>query len=105
MARRTKRVTSRKTKSKTAKGRTKKPAKRAVAKKSKRAAKKVATKARRGRRVTKRAAVGRRRQAPTPVVEDTVIDIIDEPAPGVVRVTEIEEISVAVPESEKQSDE
>ena len=34
---------------------------------------------------------------PARVVEDTIVDIIDEPLPGVMRVTEIEEVSVALP--------
>jgi hypothetical protein len=32
-----------------------------------------------------------------PVVEDTIIDVIDEPIPGVVRVTEYETIRTAAP--------
>jgi len=36
-----------------------------------------------------------------PVVQDTIIDVIDEPVPGVIRVTEIEEISVASPDSDE----
>jgi hypothetical protein len=39
-----------------------------------------------------------RRRAP--VVKDTIVDIVDEPMPGVVRVTEIEEVSVASPEED-----
>ena len=30
-------------------------------------------------------------------VEQTVIDVVDEPVPGIVRITEIEEVGVAVP--------
>jgi hypothetical protein len=40
------------------------------------------------------------RKAPrrkVPVVEDTIIDVIDEPVPGVVRVTECETISMTTP--------
>ena len=33
----------------------------------------------------------------TPVIEDTVIDVIDEPLPGVVRVTEYETIRTTTP--------
>ena len=32
-------------------------------------------------------------------VEDTIIDVIDEPAPGVIRVTEYESIRTATPVS------
>ena len=35
---------------------------------------------------------------PAPIVEDTIVDVIDEPLPGVMRVTEIEEVSVALPD-------
>ena len=37
------------------------------------------------------------RQA-VPVIEDTIIDVIDEPVPGVVRVTEYETITMTTPE-------
>jgi hypothetical protein len=39
------------------------------------------------------------RKAPkgVPVIEDTIIDVIDEPAPGVVRVTEYETIRMTPP--------
>ena len=36
------------------------------------------------------------RQA-VPVIEDTIIDVIDEPVPGVVRVTEYETITTTTP--------
>jgi hypothetical protein len=32
-----------------------------------------------------------------PVIEDTIIDVIDEPVPGVVRVTEYETITTTTP--------
>ena len=38
-----------------------------------------------------------RRAVKTPVVEDTIIDVIDEPAPGVVRVTEYETVQTITP--------
>lgn len=44
-------------------------------------------------------------QEPIPVVEGEIIDVIDEPVPGIVRVTEIEEVSVAVPEPDDDSEE
>jgi hypothetical protein len=40
------------------------------------------------------------RRAPrrgAPVIEDTIIDVIDEPVPGVVRVTEYETIRTTTP--------
>jgi hypothetical protein len=36
------------------------------------------------------------RQA-VPVIEDTIIDVLDEPVPGVVRVTEYETITTTTP--------
>jgi hypothetical protein len=103
MASRRKRV---KAKTRTKKQRTKvrkKTVKRAVAKKTRKAAKKSAPKARR-KHVTQRTQVGRRK-ARAPVVEDTVVDIVDEPSPGVVRVTEIEEVNVAVPDTDEEDEE
>lgn len=75
----------------------KKTVKRAVAKRAKKTAKKVAAKGTR-KRETKRTRV-------VPVMEDTVVDVVDEPVPGVVRVTEIEEVNVAVSDSEEEKDE
>jgi hypothetical protein len=87
MAKAKKRVASRKEVSKrgkaSAKPVRKKMAKRATPKKrsSSRSAAKVAS-----------------RKAPmTPVVEDTIIDVIDEPMPGAVRVTEYETITTTNP--------
>jgi hypothetical protein len=40
------------------------------------------------------------RKAPrqgVPVIEDTIIDVVDEPVPGVVRVTEYETIRTTTP--------
>ena len=38
-----------------------------------------------------------RKVVEVPVVEDTIIDVIDEPVPGVIRVTEYESIRTATP--------
>jgi hypothetical protein len=55
--------------------------------------KKVATRATLKKRSPKTAAKMTQRKAPmAPVVEDTIIDVIDEPIPGVVRVAEYETI-------------
>jgi hypothetical protein len=35
-------------------------------------------------------------------VRDTIVDIVDEPLPGVVRVAEIEEVRVATPDEEDE---
>jgi len=64
------------------------------------ARKKAARHATPKRRPRKTAAKKAPRKAPrqkVPVVEDTIIDVIDEPVPGVVRVTEYETISVTTP--------
>jgi hypothetical protein len=88
MAKTKKRVATRKKASKRGKARSKparkKAAKRAVAKK--RLPKALA---KMGPRKTPRKGV--------PVVEDTIIDVIDEPIPGVVRVTEYETIRTTTP--------
>lgn len=68
----------------------------------KKAAKRATPKKRRAKTVAKTAP----RKAPSkpprrggPVVEDTIIDVIDEPIPGVVRVTEYETIRTTTPKS------
>ena len=61
----------------------------------KKAAKRATPKKRPPKTVTKMAPRKALRKAPrrgAPVVEDTIIDVIDEPVPGVVRVTEYETI-------------
>jgi hypothetical protein len=103
VASRRKRVTVRRIGSKAAKRPTKvrkKLGKGAVTKKSRRVAKKMVVKTRQKKRATQRTRVRQTKRIPTPVVEDTVIDVVDEPIPGVMRVTEIEEVSVAVPEAD-----
>jgi hypothetical protein len=45
------------------------------------------------------------RKAPrrgVPVIEDTIIDVVDEPVPGVVRVTEYETIRTTTPKRGRQ---
>ena len=39
-----------------------------------------------------------------PIVEDKIIDVIDEPAPGVVRVTEYEAVRISTPKQDADSD-
>ena len=93
MAKAKKRVAARKKAPKrgkaSAKPARKKAAKRAAPKKhpAKKAAKMAPRKA---RRVTAP-------RKPKPVIEDTIIDVIDEPVPGVVRVTEYETITTTTP--------
>ena len=64
----------------------------------KKAAKRATPKKRPPKTVTKKAP----RKAPrrgAPIIEDTMIDVIDQPAPGVVRVTEYETIRTTTPDA------
>ena len=88
MAKAKKRVATRKKASKRGKASVK-PAR-------KKAAKRAAPK----KRPPKTAAKMAPRKAPrqgAPVIEDTIIDVIDEPVPGVIRVTEYETIRGTIP--------
>ena len=91
------------TKSKVGKTRAKlrkKTVKRAAARRTKKSAKARAAKASRGE-VSKRIQARQQKPGATPVVEKTVIDVVDEPLPGIVRVTEIEETEVSAPDSDQ----
>ena len=112
MAKAKKRVATRKKSSKRGKARAK-PARKTAAKRT--AAKKAKSKVRRAgggapkpavkkKRPPKTAARKAPRKAPRKQeewwrcqVEDTIIDVIDEPVPGVIRVTEYESIRTATP--------
>lgn len=98
MASRRKRATAKSKGGKTRTTMRKKTVKRAVAKRTKKSAKKRTTKTRRSG-LSKRIQARRQKRGATPVVETTVIDVVDEPLPGVVRLTEIEEMEVSVPNS------
>ena len=103
MAKRKKRVAARKAKLKrgNAPSKTrKKVAKRPAPKK----AKKTGRPSKPSAGLAKRARERQQRQPARPTVKDTVIDIVDEPVPGVLRVTEIEEVSVAVPDAEEDEE-
>jgi ribosomal protein S25 len=39
-----------------------------------------------------------------PIVEDTIIDVVDKPVPGVVRVTEYETVRITTPKQDADSD-
>lgn len=56
------------------------------------------------KRVPQRPKARQPSRRPAPVVEDTIVDIVDEPLPGVTQVTEIEEVSVAMPGDEQDED-
>jgi hypothetical protein len=100
--------TTRKTNTKRNQMRTKPRNKKALAgaafRKKKAAAKKRTIKRTARKRASKRTQVRQPSQDAAPVVQDTIIDIVDEPLPGVVRITEIEEVSAALPESEENED-
>ncbi len=90
---------TRKSKTKRSQVRTK-PRQKALARAASRNKKMAARKHTVKRTARKRSVPQSRR--PNPVVKDTIIDVIDEPMPGVVRVTEIEEVSVEAPEEGKE---
>jgi hypothetical protein len=60
------------------------------------ARKKASKRATRKKRAAKTAAKMAPRKG-VPVIEDTIIDVVDEPVPGVVRVTEYETIRTTTP--------
>jgi len=88
MAKAKKRVETRKKASKRGKA-SAKPAR-------KKAAKRATTK-KRPRKTTVKMTPRKAPKQGVPVIEDTIIDVIDEPAPGVVRVTEYETIRMTPP--------
>jgi hypothetical protein len=112
MAKAKKRVATRKKRAKRGKASTK-PTRKTVAKRTtpkqakskvRRAGSGVLKPAVKKKRPPKTAARKAPRKAPrrvveAPVVEDTIIDVIDEPVPGVIRVTEYESIRTATPVS------
>ena len=100
MAKRKKRTVTRKAKVKRGKPH-KKVAKRVAPKR----ARKTSRPSLPGSGKAKRVRARQQKQPSKPAVEDTIIDVIDEPVPGVLRVTEIEEVSVAVPDTEEDDEE
>jgi hypothetical protein len=99
MAKRTKRTATRKIKSKRGKARKKVLHKNAP----KRAAPK---KARRGGATTRtRARKQKQSLGPTAgTVETAIIDVIEEPVPGVVTITEFTQVSIAEPDSDEENE-
>ena len=122
MAKRKKRATARRIKSKKMKA-ANRVVKRRVGTKSPRTLKKVTAKRSVKRTVgakspgtskrvspgTSKKRVARRKQPQTermiPVVQGEIIDVVDEPMPGVVRVTEIETTRVTLPNSDDDEEE
>ena len=72
----------------------KKPSKRGKAgvKRSRKKAAKRATPKKQPRKTTEKLAPRKAPRQKVPIIEDMIIDVIDEPVPGVVRVTEYETI-------------
>ena len=88
----------------------KRPAKRPVSKKAKRSAKKAGTRLVRKARTASAKARPRKRKrvpspAPAPQVETEIVDLIEEPLPGVVTVTEIQSTRVILPDSDEEKGE
>jgi hypothetical protein len=69
----------------------------ASAKPARKKASKRATPKKRARKTAAKIAPRRAPKQRAPVVEDTIIDVVDEPMPGVVRVTEYETIRTTTP--------
>ena len=88
MAKATKRAATRKKASKRGKA-SAKPSRKKVAKR--------ATPKKRPRKTSAKKALRRVPRQKVPVLEDTIIDVIDEPVPGMVRVTEYETVRVTSP--------
>ena len=79
----------------------KKTVKRVVAKRPKKGTKKRSTRTGRSG-VSKRIKARQQKHEARPVIEETVVDMVDQPLPGVVRLTEIEEMEVSVPDPEEE---
>jgi hypothetical protein len=86
----------------------KRPAPKKAKKSAKKTARQVATKVRRGG-ITAKAPARKKKQslAPAPEmempIETTIIDVIEEPAPGVMVITEFESIRVGLPDSNEKN--
>jgi hypothetical protein len=80
-----------------------KPAKKSAAKSAKRGTTTVAKKVTRGSATRKtRPRKQKQLSAPAPQVETAIVDIVQEPVPGIVTVTEIESVRVTVPDSAEE---
>jgi hypothetical protein len=69
----------------------------ASAKPARKKASKRATPKKRPPKTRAKMAPGKAPRRGVPVIEDTIIDVVDEPVPGVVRVTEYETIRTTTP--------
>jgi hypothetical protein len=107
MAKRKRRPAVTKSKRGKTKALAKKQARASASKVAKRSAKKrakaVTSKVTRNR-ASQKARPRKKKQTPrpTPQVEAAIVDIVEEPAPGIVTVTEIESVRVSVPDSAEE---
>jgi hypothetical protein len=83
----------------------KRSAKRPVAKKAKRSAKTAGKKLTRNARPAARPRNKKGVPTPTPQVETEIVDVIEEPIPGVVSITEVESTRVIIPDSDEENKE
>jgi hypothetical protein len=106
MAKAKKRLAKRKKSSKRRKVSVKKAARPTRAKKAKSKVRQTGTRALKSVAKKKRLPKLTAKMAPrkAPIVEDTIIDVVDEPVPGVVRVTEYETVRITTPEQDADSD-
>jgi len=85
----------------------KRPAKRPVSKKAKKsskaAGKRPVSRARPNTAKT-RASKKKRSSAPTPQVETEIVDVVEEPLPGLLTVTELETTRVIIPDSDAEEE-
>jgi hypothetical protein len=81
-----------------------KPTKKSAAKSAKRGTKTLAKKVTRGSATRKtRPRKQKQLSAPAPQVETAIVDVVQEPIPGIVTVTEIESVRVTVPDSAEET--
>ena len=106
MAKAKRRLATRKKSSKRGKVSVKKAAKPMRPKKAKSKVRQTATRAVKSMAKKKRPPKLAAKMAPrkAPVVEDTIIDVVDEPMPGVVRVTEYETVRITTPDQDADAD-
>ena len=110
MAKRKKRAAARKTASKRGKALHNSAPKRVAPKKAKKSVKKAAKKRKSEARggVTVKAPARKRKQRPAPAlempIETAIIDVIEEPAPGVMVISEFEAVRVALPDSDEANE-
>jgi hypothetical protein len=106
MAKAKKRLATRKKSAKRGKVSVKKTARPMKSKKAKSKVRQTPTRAVKSVAKKKRPPKPAAKMAPrkAPIVEDTIVDVVDEPVPGVVRVTEYETVRITTPKQDADSD-